>query len=448
MPRRFLPEMRAVAADTHIEFDALSAMPGFDTRRRQRDRRAGTRVQRRRRPWQGVVRHRGLAVPRGRDIPTIICGPGHIAQAHQPNEWVSARAARPLRGVHASARGPRLCVDADAVTPATRVRRRRRRSRRIAADRGRVSRSRALGGRQHAAFPTCGRFAASRPGPHLLVQALTHGNEVCGAIALDWLLATGIRPVRGTLSLVLRQRRRLPTLRPGRAVCVALRRRGLQPAVDAGGARRSPRRARTSIARASCGRSTTRADYLLDLHSMTDPCPPLAMAGRQRKGVALAQCARHARAHRRRRRARRRPAAARLRVLRRPGRSAQRAARSNAASTGKRGAGRRAPGDAALPARISAWPMRRCSHAQLERQPRPGAAGDRSDRRGDDRQRRLRLRDSGARSADRSRAREPLLRATTAAPRSATPHDDCVLIMPTRRPKRGETAVRLGRYID
>jgi hypothetical protein len=29
-----------------------------------------------------------------------------------------------------------------------------------------------------------------------------------------------------------------------------------------------------------------------------------------------------------------------------------------------------------------------------------------------------------------------------------TPHDDCVLIMPTRRPKVGETAVRLGRYLD
>ena len=28
-----------------------------------------------------------------------------------------------------------------------------------------------------------------------------------------------------------------------------------------------------------------------------------------------------------------------------------------------------------------------------------------------------------------------------------TPHDDCVLIMPTRRPKRGETAVRLGSYV-
>jgi acetylornithine deacetylase len=23
------------------------------------------------------------------DIPTIICGPGHIAQAHQPEEWVA-----------------------------------------------------------------------------------------------------------------------------------------------------------------------------------------------------------------------------------------------------------------------------------------------------------------------------------------------------------------------
>ena len=28
-----------------------------------------------------------------------------------------------------------------------------------------------------------------------------------------------------------------------------------------------------------------------------------------------------------------------------------------------------------------------------------------------------------------------------------TPHDDCVLIMPTRRPKVGETAVRLGRFV-
>jgi hypothetical protein len=29
-----------------------------------------------------------------------------------------------------------------------------------------------------------------------------------------------------------------------------------------------------------------------------------------------------------------------------------------------------------------------------------------------------------------------------------TPYDDCVLIMPTRRPKKGETAVRLGRFVS
>ena len=29
-----------------------------------------------------------------------------------------------------------------------------------------------------------------------------------------------------------------------------------------------------------------------------------------------------------------------------------------------------------------------------------------------------------------------------------TPYDDCVLIMPTRRPRKGETAVRLGRFVS
>jgi hypothetical protein len=28
-----------------------------------------------------------------------------------------------------------------------------------------------------------------------------------------------------------------------------------------------------------------------------------------------------------------------------------------------------------------------------------------------------------------------------------TPYDECVLVMPTRRPRRGETAVRLGRCV-
>src|SRR4051794_22998718 len=34
-------------------------------------------------------------------------------------------------------------------------------------------------------IPYVWSYAAEAPGPHTLVQALTHGNEVCGAIALD-----------------------------------------------------------------------------------------------------------------------------------------------------------------------------------------------------------------------------------------------------------------------
>ena len=42
-------------------------------------------------------------------------------------------------------------------------------------------------------------FGSGLPGPAVMVQALTHGNELCGAIALDAALADGLRPARGTL---------------------------------------------------------------------------------------------------------------------------------------------------------------------------------------------------------------------------------------------------------
>jgi predicted deacylase len=51
-------------------------------------------------------------------------------------------------------------------------------------------------------LPYVQSFEASRPGPHVLVTALVHGNEICGAIALDLLLREGIRPLRGRLSFV------------------------------------------------------------------------------------------------------------------------------------------------------------------------------------------------------------------------------------------------------
>ena len=45
------------------------------------------------------------------------------------------------------------------------------------------------------------RFESGRPGPHVLINALTHGNEFCGMVAATHLLDHGIRPRRGTLTV-------------------------------------------------------------------------------------------------------------------------------------------------------------------------------------------------------------------------------------------------------
>jgi len=45
------------------------------------------------------------------------------------------------------------------------------------------------------------RFESGRPGPHVLVNALTHGNEFCGMVAATHLLDTAVRPQIGTLTV-------------------------------------------------------------------------------------------------------------------------------------------------------------------------------------------------------------------------------------------------------
>ena len=45
------------------------------------------------------------------------------------------------------------------------------------------------------------RFVADQPGPHVLINALTHGNEFCGMVAACDLLDRGVRPRRGTLTV-------------------------------------------------------------------------------------------------------------------------------------------------------------------------------------------------------------------------------------------------------
>ncbi|MBC7803243.1 MAG: succinylglutamate desuccinylase, partial [Candidatus Parcubacteria bacterium] len=40
-------------------------------------------------------------------------------------------------------------------------------------------------------------FDSGKPGPNVMVQALTHGNEFCGALALKGLLDEKIKPSQG-----------------------------------------------------------------------------------------------------------------------------------------------------------------------------------------------------------------------------------------------------------
>ncbi|HIB06406.1 MAG TPA: succinylglutamate desuccinylase, partial [Gammaproteobacteria bacterium] len=36
---------------------------------------------------------------------------------------------------------------------------------------------------------------SGQPGPHVLISTVVHGNELCGAIAADWLLQQKVKPI-------------------------------------------------------------------------------------------------------------------------------------------------------------------------------------------------------------------------------------------------------------
>ena len=136
--------------------------------------------------------------------------------------------------------------------------------------------------------PYAWTFSSTRPGPHVLLQGLTHGNEVCGAIALDRLLREDIHPARGRLSIVFANvdaYRRFDPADPFASRCADEDFNRLWTPDVLDGPRES-----NELRRARALRPLyDSVDHLLDLHSMSEPCPPLAMAGQRRKGLALAR---------------------------------------------------------------------------------------------------------------------------------------------------------------
>ncbi len=131
-------------------------------------------------------------------------------------------------------------------------------------------------------------FDSGRRGPNVMLQALTHGNEFCGAIALDYLFTEGVRPRAGRLTLAFANvaayerfdfdnpdRSRFidedynrvwgdDVLMGARDSAELRRARELRPFVDA-------------------------ADLLLDLHSMHEPCRPIMVCAKSEKSVALSR---------------------------------------------------------------------------------------------------------------------------------------------------------------
>lgn len=129
-------------------------------------------------------------------------------------------------------------------------------------------------------------FEAPEPGPAVAITALVHGNELCGAWALKELLEAGIRPSRGSLLLAFCNLAAFDTFDPGQPDLA----RFVQEDFNR---QWSPDRLReaTTVERRRAARLrpfVERSRFLLDLHSMHEPGPPLLLTGPHRRNVALA----------------------------------------------------------------------------------------------------------------------------------------------------------------
>lgn len=131
-------------------------------------------------------------------------------------------------------------------------------------------------------------FESGHSGPKVLITALVHGNELCGAIALDHLFRNGVRPLIGSLTLGFCNvaanaefRADYPAF--SRFIDEDLNRVWDLDILDGG--TRSLERARAREIRPI----VDEADFLLDIHSMQNATEPLVLAGRHRKGRSLAE---------------------------------------------------------------------------------------------------------------------------------------------------------------
>ena len=131
------------------------------------------------------------------------------------------------------------------------------------------------------------RFDSGRPGPHVLVNALTHGNEFCGMVAACHLLDQGVRPRVGTLTVSfanVEAYQSFDVSRPfdSRQLVHNLNRIWSAELLD--GAQDSPELRRARALRPV----VDAADHVLDLHSTSQPVQPFWVYAKSDRNGAVA----------------------------------------------------------------------------------------------------------------------------------------------------------------
>jgi predicted deacylase len=137
-------------------------------------------------------------------------------------------------------------------------------------------------------LPGVWSFAAEQPGPHVALVALIHGNEIAGGLLLARWLEQGLRPARGRLTFVLANLAAFARFDPAdptlsRFVDEDLNRVWCDKVLDGPRDSAELRRAR-ELRPLLAG-----VDVLLDLHSMLWPSDPLILAGSSLAARTLGQ---------------------------------------------------------------------------------------------------------------------------------------------------------------
>ena len=131
------------------------------------------------------------------------------------------------------------------------------------------------------------RLDSGRPGPTVVVNALTHGNEICGAYAVKLLFEKDIRPKQGALILSFANVAAYESFDPDNPTASRFIdedfNRLWDPSILDGD------RDSAELSRARTFREIViEADYLLDIHSMQSLSPALMLCGTEQKGKDLA----------------------------------------------------------------------------------------------------------------------------------------------------------------